>query len=139
MKPIPSGPVGSQTDDALQPQGTGAGLLPRKPPHHLKPHSKRVATAMEDRPGGHRNLMAATPAVHQVPSGDPGLARGAFGALEPLGPSQNRELLPAIRLRRKATVELPQGARVIQAGFPAGTFYPLWALEENASALDYQY
>ena len=68
---------------------------------------------MEDGPGGYRNLASTLLAKEQATRHFPSAASAAFGALEPIGPSEGSQISDACFLGGEAVPEFRQIARVV--------------------------
>src|SRR5574341_762006 len=116
VEPGPCRLVAAEAEDVLKAEGAGAVLLGCHPPHGLEPEAQGATSAVEDSPGGHRDLTAAALAVHERPLGQPCPGGLAARAAESVRPPQLREVLPTSILRREPAVELRQGAGVLGVG-----------------------
>src|ERR1022692_720330 len=63
VEPSPGCLIAPQSEDPLQPQGTGAILLRCHPVHGTKPIHQRLARVLENRTRRYRGLMAALAAL----------------------------------------------------------------------------
>ena len=106
VQPSPRGLVASQPEDPLHPQGAGACLQGRYPPHHSGPHDQGLTRTVEDGPGYHRRLVRTTCALNQHPAYAPPFRVPAPGTQVAVRPAQLEEVIQARLFRGEPGLEL---------------------------------
>jgi hypothetical protein len=128
MKPHPCRLVASQAQNLLQSKCARSRFLARYVPHGAKPKRKGLTAILKDRTRSHRCLVATLRAVKQDSSRPPCLVISATGAVEPLWPSQPKQVLPTGFFAREPRLQLRQCPREI---FHDQIYYLLGLLESS--------
>jgi hypothetical protein len=109
LQPTPGGLVASQPEQVLQVDGVDPGLAGGEPPQGLEPVPQRLLGAVQDRAGGDRLVVFASPANAQAPSAHPVTGVPAAWAPKPLRPSYSKQILVAGLLAGEALIKLLLG------------------------------
>src|SRR3990172_3466428 len=113
VEPCPRCRVTAQSQNPLQPKGTGPILLTAHPPHHLEPEPEGLSGPVEDCARRHGRLVFALLAMHQPSLGQPGVPRLASRAPIPRWPAEADQVFAAQLLAGEPSVKLFHGARIL--------------------------
>ena len=113
VQPCPRCLVTAQSQNPLDPQGTGAGLLAGHQPDPAKPQSKRLVRVLENRSGCNGCLKSARGTSYQTALRKPSPLIGTSGTRKTIGPLEPEEVLPARLFRGKPTFEFQKRSRVV--------------------------
>ena len=113
VQPCPRCLVATQSQNPLNPQGTGACLLAGHQPDPTKPQHERLVGVLED--GSSRNgcLKPARGTRDQSPSRKPSFSITTSGTSKTIGPPEIKKVLPARLFRGKPALEFQKRSGVV--------------------------
>src|SRR3954447_7659359 len=134
MQPRPSRLVTLEPQHPLKAHGARTVLLAGDPPSRPKPKGQGLAGILKDRPSSHRTLVVAIRTLQKNAGFWPALSPATARAAKAVRPTEPKQILPAGRLRRKASLKFHQIPRKIlhrrpyyRLGLPESSKYPLGA------------
>ena len=113
MQPCPRCLVTAQSQNPLDPQGTGASLLAGHQPDPAKPQPKRLVRILKNRPGCNGCLKSACGTSYQTALRKPSPLISTSGTRKTVGPLEPKEVFSARLFRGKPTFEFQKRSRVI--------------------------
>jgi len=113
MEPGPCREITAKSEQSLQTQSTGAGLLIGYKPDSAKPHTQRLVGILKDGSSRHRRLVATSTTNQQITFGWPSLCSLTPRTNETQRPTQSAEIVSAGLFRGKLFFELRECPGVI--------------------------
>ena len=113
VQPGPGSEVAPQSQNALQPQGTGSVLLRRYPPDRPKPQDQWFARVLKNRPGRQRCLMLASRADQKIALGCPSRPSLAAWTHKAFRPTKLHQVRSTCLLSSESGFQFAQGSRVV--------------------------
>jgi len=113
MKPSPSGPIATKSQNPLKPQSTDSVLLTDYIPYSPEPKPQRLCCVLKDSPGNNRCLEVAKSTSIKCSTRRPCLVMSASRAAKPLWPPEIKQVFAAGFFSAKAPLKFQNCSRIV--------------------------